>query len=189
MELSYAEVSVSFWKKIFSMKESREVGAGERKPIGASAISNPKSRVAPSFASGTNDKFFAAVLESDVSAVRDLIAAANVNARVPGGDGSLVIHRPFDFWILNDDNASAVVSLLLQAGADINARDGDGRTPLMRAAGRNCLNCVRLLIEKGADARLKSKSGMTAFQYVLAKNDWDYNEVKKLLAHSSEDGP
>jgi len=43
------------------------------------------------------------------------------------------------------------VRLLLEQGADINARDRYGQTALMNAAHTGQLALVRLLIEKGAD--------------------------------------
>lgn len=46
-------------------------------------------------------------------------------------------------------NAQAV-ALLLEAGADPDAVDGEGRTALMCAAQKNWLSCVRTLVETGS---------------------------------------
>ena len=46
---------------------------------------------------------------------------------------------------------TSIVHLLLDAGADIEYRDGKGRTPLVLAAESNHLNLSRLLIARGAD--------------------------------------
>lgn len=43
------------------------------------------------------------------------------------------------------------VEILLQHGADINARDGNLDTPLHWAAFKNNLECVKLLLQNGAD--------------------------------------
>jgi ankyrin repeat protein len=51
---------------------------------------------------------------------------------------------------------------LLQAGCDINAADSNGRTPLMYAARYQRPAAVRLLLERGANEKLKDKSGLTA---------------------------
>jgi ankyrin repeat protein len=52
----------------------------------------------------------------------------------------------------------AAVKALLERGANINARDEThGRTPLVFAASRNRLEAMRVLIEKGADARRATK--------------------------------
>ena len=54
------------------------------------------------------------------------------------------------------------VKLLLDAGADVNATDKDGFTPLMGSAVRMNPDLVKLLLSRGADFRLKSSTGLTA---------------------------
>ena len=56
----------------------------------------------------------------------------------------------------------AVVRLLLEKGADIDAKDGDGMTAFMEAADQEHETIVRLLLEKGADINAKDKDGKTA---------------------------
>jgi ankyrin repeat protein len=59
-----------------------------------------------------------------------------------------------------------VVSLLLQNGADVNAKDVTGRTALISAAtgfGPN-LEVVFLLLENGADVNAKNNDGKTALE-------------------------
>lgn len=55
---------------------------------------------------------------------------------------------------------------LLQAGADINVRDEHDMSPLLVAARSGPLEMMNFLIEKGADARAKSRR-MTALHAVL----------------------
>ncbi|MFN0122032.1 MAG: ankyrin repeat domain-containing protein [Blastocatellia bacterium] len=50
----------------------------------------------------------------------------------------------------------------MQAGCDLNAAGSEGRTPLMYAVLYNQPAAVRLLLERGADARAKDKQGLTA---------------------------
>ena len=57
-----------------------------------------------------------------------------------------------------------LVTALLDAGADVNAKDGRGMTPLMMAVATNHQNAavIRLLLARGADVTLQSKIGETA---------------------------
>ncbi|KAM9617490.1 LOW QUALITY PROTEIN: fibronectin type 3 and ankyrin repeat domains protein 1 [Trichechus inunguis] len=52
-----------------------------------------------------------------------------------------------------------VASLLIEAGADVNVKDKDGKTPLMVAVLNNHEALVRLLLDKGADASIKNEPG------------------------------
>jgi Ankyrin repeats (3 copies) len=56
-----------------------------------------------------------------------------------------------------------VISVLLRAGADVNAERPDGTTPLMDAAGKLNLTSVRLLLASGADAAKRTTTGLTAY--------------------------
>ncbi len=70
----------------------------------------------------------------------------------------------------NDWNPRAqgdTVTVLIQAGADPNATDKSGVTPLLRAVRTRCSAAVRSLLEGGADVNRANKSGSTPLQ--LAK--------------------
>eukprot|EP00899_Mesostigma_viride_P010670 jgi/Mesvir1/19604/Mv09901-RA.1 len=55
-----------------------------------------------------------------------------------------------------------LVKLLIDAGADVNIRDKDGRTPLFSACKNIQLDMTSILIKAGADASAKDKAGNTA---------------------------
>jgi ankyrin repeat protein len=57
-----------------------------------------------------------------------------------------------------------VMNLLLDAGADVNARTNTGNTVLMVAAYNSQEAAVRLLISRGADVTLKDENGFTALR-------------------------
>ena len=61
--------------------------------------------------------------------------------------------------------------MLLDKGANPNAKESDGITPLMYAAENKIINpqtrneIVQLLLDKGADKTIKDKDGKTAVDW------------------------
>jgi ankyrin repeat protein len=76
-------------------------------------------------------------------------------------------------------NADArVVRRLLDHGAEVNARDAEGNTPLILAAFYATPECVALLIDKGADVHAANKAGATA----LVRAATSYETTRLLVA-------
>ncbi len=63
------------------------------------------------------------------------------------------------FAIRNDQ--AAVVELLLDRGADVNARDEHGYTPLIGTIEYGSLKMVKLLVARGADVNQAMRGGST----------------------------
>ncbi len=59
------------------------------------------------------------------------------------------------------------IECLLDAGANINAPDKNGATPLHRAVRTRCAAAVICLLERGSDPLLKNKPGSTAFHLAV----------------------
>lgn len=57
-----------------------------------------------------------------------------------------------------------LVQLLLDAGAEVNAQDGDGWTPLNLAAHEGAAETVALLLARGADPSIANRAGQTPLQ-------------------------
>lgn len=63
-----------------------------------------------------------------------------------------------------------VASSLIQAGANVNVKDKDGKTPLMVAVLNNHESLVRLLLAKGADLTVTNEYGVGILQMAKALN-------------------
>lgn len=66
---------------------------------------------------------------------------------------------------------------LIEAGADVNARDAEGNTPLILASFYAGPQTVALLLEKGADVNLANRAGVTA----LVRAATDFEKARLLL--------
>jgi hypothetical protein len=90
----------------------------------------------------------------------------------PGGPGAMAIHAAAgveygegfagnahrhapDAWL------PVVKYLVEELGADVNARDNDGYTPLHHAAARGDNDMIMYLVSKGADVTAVARSGQT----------------------------
>ncbi len=84
------------------------------------------------------------------------------------------------------DPFAETVKSLLDKGADINALDEEGATPLIEAAGFGRLAIVKMLLQRGANLETRSNSGGTALHAAacdcaLATMPDTYDVVKLLL--------
>ena len=78
-------------------------------------------------------------------------------------------------------NQMEIAELLLANGADVNARDGYGHTPLIQALWvYNHDKMMRLLLAKGADVNLSDKWEMTALAYAAKQGQLE--DAKILIA-------
>lgn len=84
------------------------------------------------------------------------------------------VNRPGQWAPLHYAAASGslkAVQMLLDAGADINAKSANGTTPLMMAARENKAEVARYLLQKGADPSVVNQSEYNAAGYAMrAKN-------------------
>ncbi len=110
---------------------------------------------------------------------------ADVNARAPGD------HRTALHQALRPGHAS-VVQALLQHGADPNARDDAGSTPLMYAVQRSYLTAdtadiVRLLAKAGADLNAQDATGRTAVVLAAASGNREALPLLRVLGARDAD--
>jgi uncharacterized protein len=96
-----------------------------------------------------------AALNGDVALVKALIAKdAEVNKKG---------WAPLHYAAANGHDD--VVALLLDHSAYVDAASPNGTTPLMMAARGNHLTTMKILLDGGADPRLKNQIGMTALDF------------------------
>jgi uncharacterized protein len=74
---------------------------------------------------------------------------------------------------------NSVAKLLLELGADVNARNDGGSTPLTWAAGEGRIDLVNLYLQKGADVNAVTNDGNTALMFALNSG---YHQIAKVLA-------
>jgi len=73
--------------------------------------------------------------------------------------------------------AKAMVALLLQESAYIDAASPNGTTPLMMAVRYGQADVARLLVEEGADPQLKNELGLTALDFARQADRADMVEL------------
>jgi hypothetical protein len=119
-----------------------------------------------------------AVRAQDVTRVTAALAAgADVNVHDPQpilGEGNTPLHDAATGDV-------AIVQMLLDAGAHVNARCDAAWTPLMRACNLGHLPAAELLLAAGADPHLRNAEGYTAWGRVP-------NDCTALLALLKERG-
>ena len=121
---------------------------------------------------------FAAALFGD-DAVLKAVLALGPDLHQRDADGATALH----YGAAGSGPRNAANTLLI-AGADANAVDNDGLTPLMMAAmnGRNLH--VNMLLLRGAKPDLTDRVGSTALLYAIGKNH--FGAVQLLLKHGAD---
>ncbi len=81
-------------------------------------------------------------------------------------------------------DATDVVELLLDRGTDLEAEDGEGRTPLDYAAQGNAVGAVERLLDRGADIGASGRMGYTPLHSAARANATDAAQL--LLERGAE---
>jgi len=104
---------------------------------------------------------------------------ANVNAKIDK-NGALW-HKGDTPLILSSMRGDLdVVKILIEYGADVNAKNDYGESPIMAACWMDEIDIVKYLLEKQADINLKTKGAENALLYCM-KSDKEKLELVRLI--------
>ena len=129
----------------------------------------------PAMAQDQTGKMFEGIRNNDLKAVNAGIVSGDVNAKDKRGTTPLMYAAAY--------GSVDAVKALIDAGADVNAKNAFDATALMWAV--NDIEKVRLLLAKGADVNAKSKMGRSPL-LMAASDDRGAPVVKLLLAKGAQ---
>lgn len=110
-----------------------------------------------------------------------LLLAHGANAQIRATRGNAKAKTPLHAAARSGNDAC--LSLLLEHGAQLEARDAEGLTPLFLAAGFNDgNNCLTLLLEHGADINARAPEGHTPL--MSATTNGMLNNAKVMLRYN-----
>src|SRR6185436_1452507 len=116
-----------------------------------------------------------AVEQGDVPSIAaDLDAGAPI--RCADDKGSTLLHVLVIEWIQDEDDgppSDPVAKLLIARGADANALDSAGKTPLMLACMLQKIDAVQGLLAAGANPNAAGPDSSSALEYALRAGDPD----------------
>ncbi len=99
--------------------------------------------------------------------VAEFLVANGASHRTGNRRGAQPLHYAADTNHWDPVAQAETIAYLLSVGADPNARDNSGVTPLHRAVRTRSLSAVRKLLAGGADPASRNKSGSTALHLAV----------------------
>jgi hypothetical protein len=102
-----------------------------------------------------------------------LFIERGISPDLHNSQGSYIVHRSVEY--------PELLAYLYKAGADMDARDNDGNTPLILAVRNGCTESIKFLIDHGADVTATNKQGWTVKRNVKIFNQLNRKEVLKIL--------
>ncbi|XP_044274873.1 poly [ADP-ribose] polymerase tankyrase-1 [Varanus komodoensis] len=173
-----------------SSSSSSSSSSGSSSSSSSSAASSPAAAESPEppppplqpppppVGSGAFRELLEACRNGDVTRVRRLVDATNVNAKDMAGRKSTPLHFAAGF------GRKDVVEHLLQTGANVHARDDGGLIPLHNACSFGHAEVVSLLLCQGADPNARDNWNYTPLHEAAIKGKIDVCIV--LLQHGAD---
>ena len=112
---------------------------------------------------GARIDVFAATMLGRVKIVRAFLEEIPAIHAVRGPHGIPLLSHA----IVGGEPAAELVALLIERGADVNAKSAVGMTPLMMAASVGHVEAIDLLLARGADAKLADAKSRTALDWAV----------------------
>ncbi len=126
-----------------------------------------------------------AAFKSDFDVVQMLVDTAHITVGFRDNQGCTPLHYAMhDGDQESQEDVSRCVELLLERGADVEARNNRGSTPLHLAASNMSEKIVRLLIRNGAKINLQNNKNQTALHKASRHGHLDI--VRLLLDHKAD---
>ena len=118
-------------------------------------------------------------LGGDTGLLEEALGDAGMNLKLADKAGNTALHQ-----VLKQYRSSGMVSTLVWMGADVNARNSDGETPLLAAARQGDADIAQLLLRYGADVNALDKNHVSPLH--MAARQGDSAIVKPLLDHGAD---
>jgi len=113
-----------------------------------------------------------------------LLIEYGVNPNMMDGDSQVPLHYSCDLEEKDTDAALELTRILLDAGADVNARNHHNETPLLKVTNNGNVPVAELLIDRGADVNAKDEEDCAPLSDASRGGHTDL--ARLLLDHGAE---
>ncbi len=149
-----------------SRRATREVASTRSRSSSSAKASKPKGH--------PTERFFAAIRGGEVSTLRRMVSSGEIDPNTATSFG----RTPLMQAVQSGQNDCVRYLLSVANLRQLNAQDANGDTALMYAARQKRDEIAKLLVERGADATIKSKAGESPAEVAFLN---DRTAMAKLL--------